>query len=177
MVKVLPGGSTVILENADVLETAVTLQILDPHCHQAQHLLHLYVAGIPQMPLVMRIFKQQLMRADRTHSIIEAVAAPRRLAFNMVDRRRTNDGPSRPRTALHTRQRRNHLLRGVVTEWARSATERWLGNVVPGDHPRPRNRILAQFHGVRRTKRSSLVKSDLVICKVGSLLLLRFPTI
>src|SRR6266852_6695233 len=58
VVKFLSRGLAVILENADVLEAAVALQILNPLRRQTQELFDLGVAGIPDMAIVARIFPQ-----------------------------------------------------------------------------------------------------------------------
>jgi len=66
MVEFLSGGGAVILENADVLEPAVALQILNSLRGQTQELFDFDVAGIPEMPVVARILDQYFMRADRS---------------------------------------------------------------------------------------------------------------
>ena len=53
-----------ILENADVLEPAVALQILNSLRGQAQKLLDFEVARIPEMAVVAGIFEQDFVRAD-----------------------------------------------------------------------------------------------------------------
>src|SRR6266550_4670638 len=65
MLEFLSRAGALILEDADVFETAVALQILNTLCHQAQELFQFGVAGIPQMAVVMGVFEQKLVRADR----------------------------------------------------------------------------------------------------------------
>src|SRR5580698_3016030 len=61
MVEFLSRSLAVILENADVLKAAVTFQILNPQRSQPQKLLHLEVAGVPEMAVVPRIFQQNFV--------------------------------------------------------------------------------------------------------------------
>src|SRR5579863_1328293 len=74
MLELLPGGATVVLENADVFEAPIALQILNALRDQKQKLADLEVAGVPQMTIVARILHQHLMSADRTHAIVNAVS-------------------------------------------------------------------------------------------------------
>src|SRR3974390_2012335 len=100
MVEFLTGVGPVIFENADVLEAAVPLQILDTESRQAQELLDLVVIGIPQMPFVARFFEQYFVRSHRTHAVIQPVAAPRRLALDAIERMGMKDRARRPGAAL-----------------------------------------------------------------------------
>src|ERR1700682_6029812 len=63
MVEFLSGALAVILENADVLEPAVALQILNPQRGQTQELFDFDVARTPKMAVVAVIFHQNLVSA------------------------------------------------------------------------------------------------------------------
>jgi hypothetical protein len=94
----------VILENADVLEAAVALQILNAQRGQTQKLFDFGVARIPEMAVVARIFQQNFVSAHRSHAVVEAVAAARRFAFDVVERMGMDDGTRRPGAAIHAGQ-------------------------------------------------------------------------
>src|ERR1019366_3476137 len=81
VVEFLSGSLAVILENADVLEPAVALQILNPQRGQTQELFDFDVARIPDMAVVAG-----------------------RLAFDVVKRMRMDDGARRPRAAIQAGQ-------------------------------------------------------------------------
>src|ERR1700674_1059893 len=86
--KFLSRRLAVILENADVLEPAVALQILNPQRGQTQALFDFDVARTPEIAVVVGIFEQNFMSADRSHAVVETVAAAGRLAFHVVERAR-----------------------------------------------------------------------------------------
>jgi hypothetical protein len=92
MFELLTGSLAVILENADVLEARVALQILKPERGQAQKLFHFGVAGIPEMTVVTGIFQQHFMSADRSHAVVETVAAPQRFALDVIERVGMDEG-------------------------------------------------------------------------------------
>ena len=160
MFEVLAGCFAVILENADVLEPAVALQILNSHRGQSQELFDFEVARIPEVGVVARIFEQDFMRADCSHAVVEAVPAARRLAFDVVERMRMDDGARRPGAAIHSGQGGDDLawLGGRTAKPA--GLRRWsrLDDIVTGNHPGTCDGIFAEFHGVRRTKRTDGVK-------------------
>src|SRR5260370_20374754 len=75
VVEFLPGCLAVILENADVLESAIALQILNPLRGQTQALFNLDVTRIPDMAIVAGIFQQNFVSAHPSPAVVEAVAA------------------------------------------------------------------------------------------------------
>jgi len=159
----------VILEHADVLEPAVALQILNPQRGQTQKLFDFGVARVPEMAAVARIFDQNLVSADRSHAVVEAVGAARRLAFDVVERVRMDDGARRPCAAIHAGQVGDNMgwLGGGAAKAAGLGAWRGLNDIVAGDHPGAGDGIFAEFHGVRRTKCKDGVKwriCNLVIC-------------
>ena len=124
-----PARLAVILENADVLEAAVALQILNPLRGQTQKLFDLNVAGIPDMAIVARIFQQNFVRSHRSHAVVESVAAAGRLAFDVVKRLRMHNRARRPRAAIHAGQGGDDL-RGLGGRTAkRQACERGVGSM------------------------------------------------
>src|SRR5208337_4383036 len=159
MVELLSGSRSVILENADVLEAAVALQILDPLRRKTQELFHFDVACIPDMAVVTGIFDQYFVSADRSHAIVEAIAAAGRFAFDVVERMRMDYRARRPCAAIHAGQVGDDVrwLRGRTTKTAGFGARRGLDDIVAGDHPGTRDGIFAELHGVRRTK-------EFVIC-------------
>src|ERR1700692_2655314 len=104
VVEFLSRSLAVILENADVLESAIALQILNPLRGQTQELFDLDVTGIPDMAIVTGVFDQNFVSASRSHAVVEAVAAAGRLAFDVVQGLRMNHGARRPCTAIHAGQ-------------------------------------------------------------------------
>src|ERR1700674_4517473 len=52
MVEFLSGALAVILENADVLEPAVALQILNPHRSQTKKLFNFQIARVPDVAVM-----------------------------------------------------------------------------------------------------------------------------
>src|SRR5216683_133293 len=104
VVEFLSRGLAVILENADVLESAIALQILNPLRGQTQELFHLDVTGIPDMAIVAGILQQNFVSAHRSHAVVESVAAAGRLAFAMVQGLGMDQRARRPRAAIHAGQ-------------------------------------------------------------------------
>src|ERR1700723_380748 len=82
----LSGAFAVIFEDADVLEAAVALQVLNAQRGQAEKLFHLDVARVPDVAVMARILYQNFVGADRSHTVIEAFAAASRIAFDVVER-------------------------------------------------------------------------------------------
>ena len=80
----LSGAFAVIFEDADVLEAAVALQVLNAQRGQVEKLFHLDVARVPDVAVMARIFYQNFVGADRSHTVIEAFAAASRIAFDVV---------------------------------------------------------------------------------------------
>src|SRR5271165_5754293 len=150
MFELLPGIWAVVLKNADVLEAVVVLQVLDTQSGETQKLLHLAVTGIPQMPPVVRVLQQDLMSSDRTHAVIQPIAATRRVALNPVQRLRMDHRARRPRTAVEPRHGRNNLqwLGRWTAKTAGLGAGSRLRNIVSRDDPGASDRIFAQFHGV-----------------------------
>ena len=70
MIELLSGALAVILEDADVLEAAVALQILDAHRCQPQELFDLAIGHIPHVAVMTRIFDENFMGANRPHSVV-----------------------------------------------------------------------------------------------------------
>ncbi len=118
------------------------------------------------MAVVTRIFDQNFVRADRSHAVIEAVAAAGRLAFNVVERVRMDDRARRPCAAIHARQVGDHMS-GLGRGAAKPAGfGPWSGldDVVARDHPGTGDGIFAQFHGSKENKRTCNLQ--LVICNL-----------
>ena len=101
------------------------------------------------------IFDQHFVRADRRHAVVEAVAAARRVAFNVVERSR--DGPPRAPTmaAPGAPEWWRSIAAGAVKSGQKRQTEfgtrSGFGDVVSGDDPGAGDRIFAKFHGIRKT--------------------------
>ena len=148
MIEFLSSSLTVILENADVFKPAVALQVLKPHRGQSQKLFYLWVGDVPYVPVVSRVFEQNLVRAHRSHPVVEAVtAAARGFALNMIKRLRMHDGPRRPRAAIQTGQIGNNFRRLGVrpAEAARARVRSIIDNIVARDHPRTGDGIFTEF--------------------------------
>src|SRR5208282_1335966 len=146
MAELLPRILAVILEQAHILDAGVALQVENALRGQAQEMCDLFVACVPQLPVVARILDQHLMRPHGTHAVIEAVAAPAGLALNMVKRRRMHYRTRRPWHARSVRRHRDHL-RAVQAEAAGTFGARPVfGGIISNDDPRTRDGILAEFH-------------------------------
>ena len=65
MLEFLAGIDSVILEDADVLEAGIAFQVLNAVRDQQQELLDLSIARVPQLPVVLGILDQHLVRAHR----------------------------------------------------------------------------------------------------------------
>src|SRR6266446_1194757 len=168
VVEFLPGCLAVILENADVLESAVALQILNPQRGQAQELFDFDVGGIPDMAVVAGIFQQNFVSAHRSHAVIESVAAARRLAFDVVQGLWMDQRARRPRAAIHAGQVGDDMgwVGGSTTKGAHFGARREFADVVAGDHPGTGDGIFAQFHGSKKNK--IICNLQLVICNLKS---------
>src|ERR1019366_2580302 len=169
----LSGFLAMILENADVLEPAVALQILNPLRGQAQELFDFEIARIPEMAVVAGIFDQNFVSADRSHAIVEAVGAAGRLAFDVVERMRMDDRARRPCAAIHAGQVGDDMswLGGRAAKPAGLGAWSRLDDLVTGDHPGTGDGIFTEFHGVRRAKSTRRVKWSIcnlrfVICNL-----------
>src|ERR1700738_2050739 len=99
MTEFLAGVPTVILEEADVLDTSIVLEVEYAFGGKAQEVSDLVVAGVPNMTVVARILYQHFMRADGVHALVKAVAAAAGLSLNVVKRCGMNHGTSGPRRA------------------------------------------------------------------------------
>src|ERR1700691_5168927 len=159
MAKFLSGAFAVILENADVFEPAIALQILNPKSGEPQKLFEFEVANVPDMTVMPRILQQYFMSADGTHAIIQAVPAASRFAFDMVKGIRMNHRARRPGAPIQPGEVSDDVGRLGRRAAKTTGLRKWFGfdDIVARDHPRTRDRILAKFHGVRRTK-------EFVIC-------------
>src|SRR4029077_4098158 len=148
VVEFLSRGVAVILENADVLEPAIALQILNPLRGQTQELFDLDVTGIPDVAIVAGIFQQNLVSAHRSHAVVESVAAAGRLTFDVVQGLRMYDRARRPCAAIYAGQVSNDFgwLGGSSTKGAGLGAWRGLADIVASDHPGPGDGIFAQFH-------------------------------
>jgi hypothetical protein len=82
----LSRADSVIFVDADVLETLVAFQVLDTLPREGEKEFDFAVARVPDLTFVTGIFDQNLVRADRPHAVIEAIATASRLAFYMVKR-------------------------------------------------------------------------------------------
>src|SRR5882762_3410700 len=165
VVEFLSGCLAVILENADVLEAAVALQILNPLCRQTQELFDLDVTGIPDMAIVAGILQQNFVSAHRSHSVVESVASAGRLAFDVVQGLRMNDRAGRPCAAIHAGQVSNDLgwLGGSATKRAGLGAWRGLADIIASDHPGAGDGIFAQFHGSKKNKMEGGSQMELII--------------
>src|SRR5882762_2569601 len=165
VVEFLSGCLAVILENADILESAVALQILNPQGGQTQELFDLDVTGIPDMAIVAGIFQQNFVSAHRSHAVVESVAAAGRLAFDVVQGLRMNDRAGRPCAAIHAGQVSNDLgwLGGSATKRAGLGAWRGLADIIASDHPGAGDGIFAQFHGSKKNKMEGGSQMELII--------------
>src|ERR1700687_5512069 len=167
VVEFLSGSLAVILENADVLEPAVALQILNPQGGQTEELFDFDVAHIPEMAMVAGIFEQHFVSADRSHAVVEAVGAAGWLALDVGEPMRVDDGARRPRAAIHAGQVGDDMgrLGGGAAKPAGWGTWSRLDDIVTGDHPGTSDGIFTEFHGVRRAKiEAASQMENLVIC-------------
>src|SRR5258708_1277158 len=177
MVEFLSGPDAMVLENADVLKSAVTLQILNPQRDQAQELLNFDIARVPEMAVMTGIFEQNLVSAHRSHAVVEAVAAASRLALDVIERMRMDYGRRRTWAALHGREVGDDLgrLGRRPAKPARLRACRRLHDIVASDHPGPGDGIFAQFHGSKKNK--IICNLQLVICNLKSLRDFTLPTL
>src|SRR5713226_9372927 len=74
MAELLSGIRAMVFEEADIFDARIALEIEDALGGQAKEPLDLRVAGIPNMAVVARVLDQNLVRADRVHAVVEAVA-------------------------------------------------------------------------------------------------------
>ena len=155
-----PRSGAVILEDADVLEPAVALQILNAQRRQTQKLFDFKVARSPEMAVMTRIFQQNFMRPHRSHAVVKTIATARRLALDVVERMRMDDGARRPGAAVHTGQVGDDLrcLSGRTAKPAGFGMRSGLDDIITGNHPGTGDGIFAEFHAVRRTKSMQRVK-------------------
>ncbi len=129
----LPGVLAVVLEEADVLDARVALEVEDALGGEAEEVCDLFVAGVPEMAVVARIFDQHFVRADGVHAVVDAVAAAAGIAFDAVKRRGMHDRARRPRNSRRIGRLRDHLRRsrGIGTETAGNVS----GASVAGSSP------------------------------------------
>ena len=102
------------------------------------------------MAVVFRILDQHLMRAHRSHAVVQAIAAASGIALDTVKRGGMHDRTSRPRLALRSGQVGDELqrCRRIGAKAAKGfRARRAVLAVVPGNHPRTGDRIFAKFHG------------------------------
>src|SRR5438874_12451647 len=92
------------------------------------------------MPIVTRILKQNFMRADGPHAVVNALAPAGRLAFNRVERIGMYHRSRRPRITVDL-SHAGYLLRrcaAVRAELAASfRARRMIGQIAVGNNPRP----------------------------------------
>src|ERR1700730_10770327 len=87
------------------------------------------------------------MGAHRTHVVINTVAAPPGVAFNMIERHGMHHRPRRPSSRTGKRGYYLRNTRRIRTKSAGSlGVYARLSRLVSCDHPRTSNRIFAQFH-------------------------------
>src|SRR4051812_41658159 len=89
--KILPRHRPMILEDGDIFEPLVQLQILNPLRRQTKKLFYLSIRGVPQLMVVSWIFNQYLVRANRTHAVVDAVSLTLWIPLNAIERRWMNN--------------------------------------------------------------------------------------
>ena len=148
VVELLSGMAAEILDDADVLEAAILLEVVDTLSAKRQVLLDLAVVGVPQLAVVAGILDDDLVRADRLHGVVQAVARAAGLAFDPVNGMGMDDRARRPRIAIHRRHRGDHLqlLARLRAEGAEIIAAAVVVGLVAGDDPGAGDGILAQFH-------------------------------
>src|SRR6266568_3568798 len=99
MLKFLSSVAAVIFEDADIFKTLVSLEILNAVGCQQQELLDFSRGCDPQMAIVLGILHQHFVGSDGVHAIVQPVRPARRLAFDVVERRRMYDGAGGPRAS------------------------------------------------------------------------------
>src|SRR5579864_3412862 len=92
MAELLSRILAVVLEQADVLDPGISLQVEDPLGGETKKVSDLFVTRRPQMPVMVRILDQHLVRADGVHAIVYPVAPAAGLAFDAIQRLGMNDG-------------------------------------------------------------------------------------
>ncbi len=112
----------------------IALEIEDALGGQAEEVADLIVAGIPQMPVVARVFDDHFMRADRVHAVIDAVAAAAGFAFDAIERHGMHDGARGPGNAGRVGRLRDHL-RGRRSVGAETAGGLGTRSVSAGSSP------------------------------------------
>src|ERR1700722_14520627 len=166
MFEFLSGRSPIIFENTDVLQAGILLQILDTLSDEQKKLLDLRRACVPQLPVVTRIFQQNFVRANRSHTVVNAIAASRSFTFHPVKRGWMHDGTRRPRRTWCRRQTGDDLTRRRrISAEGTLGLRMWcgFGNIVAGNYPGTGNGIFAKLHGCRKTLRRGGVNSVLRI--------------
>src|SRR6202158_2407400 len=165
MAEFLPGILTIVLEQADVLDARIALEVEDALGDQAEEVCDLIVAGIPQVPVVARIFDQHLVRANRVQAVINTVAAAVGFTLNAVKRRVVNHGTRGPGDAGRVGRFRDHLHRrrgAVATPADRLRTRSGFGRIIASDDPGAGDGILAEFHREGEHWKRTAVNRDLV---------------
>src|ERR1017187_3986725 len=101
MVEFLAGVVAEILDHTYIFESAILLQVMDAMGAQRQILFDLAIVGVPKLTVMAGIFDDDLVRADRLHSVIQAVARAAGFALNPVDGMGMHDRTRRPGVAVH----------------------------------------------------------------------------
>src|ERR1017187_760481 len=74
MVEFLAGVVAEILDHTHIFESAILLQLMDAMGAQREILFDLAIVGVPKLPVMAGRFDDELMRCDRLHSGITAIA-------------------------------------------------------------------------------------------------------
>src|ERR1700687_4115049 len=165
MAEFLPGILTIVFEQADVFDARIAFEVEDALGDQAEEVCNLIVAGVPQVPVVARIFDQHFMCADRVHAVINTVAAAVGFALNAVKRRGVNNGTRGPWDAGGIGRFRDHLQRrrGTIAKTADGLrTRSGFGRIIASDDPGAGDGILAEFHREGEHWKRTAVNRDLV---------------
>ena len=85
VVEFLTGVVTEVLDDADVLEAVIFLKVVDAMGTQRQVLFDLAVIGVPQLAVVTGVLDDDLVRANRLHGVVQAIARAAGFAFDPVD--------------------------------------------------------------------------------------------
>ncbi len=169
VLELLPCAGAVVLENADVLEAPVALEVLNALRGQLQKRLDLGIAGIPQLAVVPGILHQHFMGADRTHAIIETIAAAAGVAFHAVQAAWDAPWRGRTRTCFEFRAGWRSAAAGAAANRDRNGrrfrARSGVGHIVAGNHPGARNGIFTQFHAVRKPPRGRRVNCAYIVTR------------
>ncbi len=119
---------------------------------EQQELLDLGVRGLPQLAVMLGIFDQDFVRAQRRHAVVESLSAALGLALDVIDGGGVDHGAGRPRACLWpgTAARLEICCSRSFDPGHRrhsaAGAGRGLRNVVAGQYPGAGEGIFAQFH-------------------------------